>query len=261
MAKDNIPFHTIIFPATQIVDGRNWTMLKHINSTEYLNYEGEKFSKSRNIGVFGMDVINIGFPIDFWRFYLLITRPEKQDTSFSWEDFFQRVNKEFIDNVCNLINRVLVFLNKNFNGKVYKEEIKDIDFINIILEEEIRIENLLEQGKLKDALKGIIFLSKEANKFFQKEEPWVLIKKDRDKTHKILSLLVYLIKDIAILLSSYMPDTSNKIFNLLQSVPLKWNSLGNFSQFINKELNKPKIIYEKLDEKLIKKYKEKFKNQ
>lgn len=76
MAKDNIPFHCVIFPSTLIGSGTNWTMLHHISATEYLNYEDGKFSKSRCSGVFGDDVEKTNIPVEVWRYYLLINRPE-----------------------------------------------------------------------------------------------------------------------------------------------------------------------------------------
>jgi len=77
MAKDNIPFHTVVFPASLIGTGEPWTLLHHINSCEYLNYEDGKFSKSRGIGVFGDDAGKTDIPVEVWRYYLLVNRPEK----------------------------------------------------------------------------------------------------------------------------------------------------------------------------------------
>ena len=84
MAKDNVPFHGIVFPASQLGTGVNWTLVNHLMATEYLNYEDAKFSKSRGIGVFGNDAQETGIPSDIWRFYLIYTRPENQDSAFQW---------------------------------------------------------------------------------------------------------------------------------------------------------------------------------
>jgi methionyl-tRNA synthetase len=86
MGKDNIPFHTVIFPSTLISSQLDWTLLHHVSTTEYLNYEGGKFSKSEGTGVFGDDAQDIGIPSEVWRYYLLINRPECSDTVFSWDD-------------------------------------------------------------------------------------------------------------------------------------------------------------------------------
>ncbi|CAG0880180.1 unnamed protein product [Cyprideis torosa] len=110
MAKDNVPFHAIIFPACQLGTGKSYTMVNHLISTEYLNYEDDKFSKSRGVGVFGDHAKNTNIDADVWRFYLLAIRPETQDSAFAWEDFLLRANSELLNNLGNYVNRSLVFL-------------------------------------------------------------------------------------------------------------------------------------------------------
>ncbi|KAJ1843131.1 methionine--tRNA ligase mes1, partial [Coemansia sp. RSA 486] len=106
MGKDNVPFHTVVFPSTQLASGEPWTMLHHIATCEYLNYETGKFSKSRGVGVFGNNAQDTGVPPDVWRYFLLANRPEKSDTIFTWSDFVSRNNNELLNNVGNLCNRV-----------------------------------------------------------------------------------------------------------------------------------------------------------
>jgi methionyl-tRNA synthetase len=96
IGKDNIPFHTVIFPSSLLGSGEKWTMLHHMSSTEYLNYEGGKFSKSKGVGVFGTDARDTGIPADVYRFYLFSNRPEKSDALFTWKDFQEKVNGELI---------------------------------------------------------------------------------------------------------------------------------------------------------------------
>lgn len=91
VGKDNVAFHSIVFPSTQIGTREQYTMVRHLCATEYLNYENQKFSKSRGIGVFGDAAASTGIPSDIWRFYLLYMRPETQDTTFSWDDFALKV--------------------------------------------------------------------------------------------------------------------------------------------------------------------------
>ena len=80
MGKDNVPFHTVIFPSSLLADGQDWTMLHHISTTEYLNYETGKFSKRNGTGVFGDSASKTGIPSEVWRYYLLYNRPEKSDS-------------------------------------------------------------------------------------------------------------------------------------------------------------------------------------
>lgn len=105
MAKDNVPFHSVMFPACLLGTGEKYAMLKSLFATEYLNYEDGKFSKSRGVGVFGNDAQDTGIPSDIWRFYLLYIRPESQDSSFSWEDLARKNNSELLHNLGNFMNR------------------------------------------------------------------------------------------------------------------------------------------------------------
>ena len=117
MGKDNVPFHTVMFPASLIATREPYTMLHHISTTEYLNYETGKFSKSQNRGIFGDHVRQMPFIVDCWRYYLLVNRPENSDTQFQWSDFQAKVNQELLQNPGNLLNRVLKFVYLNFAQK------------------------------------------------------------------------------------------------------------------------------------------------
>jgi methionyl-tRNA synthetase len=118
LGKDNVPFHTIIFPATQIGTGEKWTQLHHLSATEYLNYESGKFSKSRNVGVFGNGAKETGIPADVWRYYLISSRPETGDTNFEWKIFIKKNNSELLANLGNFVNRLIKFTNAKFNSRV-----------------------------------------------------------------------------------------------------------------------------------------------
>jgi len=118
MGKDNVPFHTVLFPATLIGSRQNFTMLHHISTTEYLNYETGKFSKSKNRGIFGDHVKSLPFLISVWRYYLLVNRPEASDSLFKWDDFQAKLNQELLPNPGNLCNRVLKFLFEKNNGVI-----------------------------------------------------------------------------------------------------------------------------------------------
>lgn len=116
MGKDNVRFHTVIFPSCLIGTREKWTKLHHVSTTDYLQYESGKFSKSRNIGVFGDKAGTIGVPADVWRFYLIANRPESGDSLFSWSDFVARNNNELLANLGNFVNRVLKFLTAKYDG-------------------------------------------------------------------------------------------------------------------------------------------------
>ena len=260
MAKDNIPFHSVIFPAVQLATNENWTKVYHLNSTEYLNYEDSKFSKSRHVGVFGADVINSEIDADLWRFYLLANRPEKTDTSFSWQDFFDKINNEFLDNIGNLVNRTLVYCVNNFDGKLVKASYTETqkEFISHVKALEKQVSDSFEKVGLREALRLIMLIGKAGNKFFQDQEPWVKIKENRDEVQATVNVLVHTIKDIAIMFSPFIPNTSKRIFKMLKADELLWKDLGNFDELLGKEIGKPEILFRKLDIKKVEEFRGKF---
>lgn len=260
MAKDNIPFHTVIFPASLMGTGKNWALLHHIDAVEYLNYENRKFSKSKNVGVFGDDVKNTGIHIDLWRFYLLANRPERNDTQFVWDDFIEKVNSEFIDNIGNMVNRTLVYLKKNFSGEIRDFDLPDEHkaFVNDCSKELNQVTEAMESVKLRDALRSILTIGNLGNKFFQDMEPWERIKSEPEHAHATVSLLTYLVRSVAIAISPFMPGTSGKILDMLNQEGCRWEDIGLFKGLDGHIINKPVIIHKKLDMKIAEKFRKKF---
>jgi len=260
MAKDNIPFHTVIFPSTLIGSGGNWTKLHHISSTEYLNYEDTKFSKSRNIGVFGSDVRQTEIPIDLWRFYLLKSRPENNDSVFQWDEFFERVNSEFLNIIGNLVHRTLVFLANNFEGKICDFELTDPQaaFVQECKTDMEGITQGLEAVALRDTLNKILALGKRGNKFFQDQKPWEQVKTTPELAHATVSVLAYMIRSLAVTLEPYVPGTSEKILTNLNLGKQTWAQVGVFEGLDGHVIGKPEILYPKLDMKLAEKFRKKF---
>ena len=225
IGKDNIPFHTVIFPSSLIGSSENWTLLHHIASSEYLNYESGKFSKSKGIGVFGTDAKETGIPTDVWRFYIFYNRPEKSDALFAWSDFQERVNGELIGNLSNLVNRTLTFVHRYYDGRV-PEGLWDEAFWKEVRGMEANIGQCFERVELRDALRGILLLSSAGNKKFQDEEPWRTVKEAPAQAASTILNLVYLIRDLSIVLQPFLPRTAERIAEFLGAVPLRWNELG-----------------------------------
>ncbi len=256
IGKDNIPFHTVIFPSSLLATGEKWTMLHHMSSTEYLNYEGGKFSKSRGIGVFGNDVQETGIPADIWRFYMFYNRPEKQDFTFTWKDLQEKVNKELIGNLSNLVNRTLTFVKRFYNGSVGEGEC-DGALVEVMREKEAEITDLLERAEERDALRAIFALSDIGNKAFQDGEPWKKRTENPGEAEKLLRTLLYLIRDLGVMVAPYMPETSERILSFLSlKKDLSWKSVGTFEGEI--EIGEVSLLFTKLEDSLIDELRERY---
>lgn len=255
IGKDNIPFHTVIFPATQLATGDNWTMLHHMSSTEYLNYEGGKFSKSQGIGIFGNDVESTGIPADVWRFYLYYNRPETSDFTFTWADFQEKVNKELIGNLSNLVNRTVTFTKKAAAGYLEAGPV-DEEFRKQVLQYEEKIDALMERADEREALRTILALSSAGNKMFQDAEPWKTKETDMEATKKVLRTLCCLIKDLAVLVEPFMPSTSAKLLGFFGIGKRTWKELGNWDGEIR--IGDVELLFQRLEDDRVATLRERF---
>jgi methionyl-tRNA synthetase len=218
IGKDNIPFHTVIFPATLLGAGERWTMLYHMSSSEYLNYENGKFSKSEGRGVFGTDAMETGIPADVWRFYIFYNRPEKQDALFTWKDFQEKVNGELIGNLGNLVNRALSFVSRYYDGKIpfvdegaEREKRMSSEFWTTVGKFEDDIRGKLDKSDLRDAFHALFALCAFANKTFQDGEPWKTRTTNPPAASALIADLCLLLRDLAVMMSPFMPSSAERL--------------------------------------------------
>jgi methionyl-tRNA synthetase len=215
IGKDNIPFHTVIFPSSLLGTGDKWTMLHHMSSTEYLNYEGGKFSKTRGVGIFGTDAMETGIPADVWRFYIFYNRPEKADALFTWKDFQEKVNGELIGNLGNLVNRTLSFVTRYYGGVVPGAGLPLSPELAIFRETVKKMEgditDKLERSELRDAFRMVFELSSFANKKFQDAEPWRKRTEDPPAAELLIRELCFVVRDLALLIEPFMPAAARQI--------------------------------------------------
>jgi methionyl-tRNA synthetase len=264
IGKDNVAFHGVMFPASQLGTGDNYTMVKHLCATEYLNYENQKFSKSRGTGVFGDAVADIDIPADIWRFYLIYMRPENQDTAFSWDDFMAKINSELNNNIGNFINRSMTFLYNSFDGVVQEMELLDVDRELLkALDEDIKeFTALLEDVKLRDGLSKILEISRKGNQYFQANQPWVLVKGNEEEKRRagtIISIGTNIALLIGTLLYLYMPEVSRQIRDFcniehiiqLPEHPIQFLKAGH-------HINKPVPLFVKLEANKVAEWKRRF---
>jgi methionyl-tRNA synthetase len=245
IGKDNIPFHTVIFPSSLLGTGEKWTTLYHMSSTEYLNYEGGKFSKSKGVGVFGSDAKDTGIPPDVWRFYIFYNRPERSDALFTWKDFQEKVNAELIGNLGNLVNRTLQFVARFYGGSMPPGAPVD-GFWEDVRKMEAEIAELLERVELREAFRRIFALSSLGNKLFQDGEPWKGFKESPQATASLIGNLVYLVRDLAVLVSPYIPQTADRIAGMLGVQRLFWADLGTLGGI--EKVQRPELLFTKLED-------------
>ncbi|KAM5581303.1 putative methionine--tRNA ligase [Rosa sericea] len=235
MGKDNVPFHTVMFPSALLGTGENWTLMKNISVTEYLNYEEGKFSKSRGIGVFGNDAKGTGIPVEVWRYYLLTNRPEVSDTLFTWADLQAKLKSELVGNLGNFINRVLSFVAKPSAKGGYGDTIPDAphadsDALTLELAEKVgryvdQYIEAMEKLKLKQGLKIAMSISSEGNAYLQESKFWKLYKEDRHRCSIVIKTSVGLVHLLACLLEPYMPSFSARVLEQLNLPPESIKSL------------------------------------
>ena len=226
MGKDNVPFHTVVFPGSQIGTRDTWTKLHHLSTTEYLNYEGGKFSKSRGIGVFGDTAQKTGIPADVWRYYLLSHRPESGDSEFEWKAFIDANNNNLLKNLGNFINRVVKFVNAKCPGNKlpdaggYSETTFDEwkDDVNALLKRYLKE---LEAVELRFGLVTILHLSDRGNLLLQSNTlDTKLLETQPQKCAAILHLALNLCHLLASIVEPYMPETAASINRQLNVSPL-----------------------------------------
>ncbi|MCD7462131.1 hypothetical protein HAX54_047832 [Datura stramonium] len=236
MGKDNVPFHTVIFPSTLLGTGESWTLMKTISVTEYLNYEAGKFSKSKGIGVFGNDVKDTNIPVEVWRYYLLTNRPEVSDTLFTWADLQAKLNSELLSNLGNFVNRVLSFIAKEpasgYGSIIPDAEGAESHSLTKALGEKVgscvqQYIEAMEKVKLKQGLKIAMSISSEGNGYLQESQFWKLYKEDRPSCSIVMRTACGLVYLLACLLEPFMPSFSREVLKQLNVPPETQLSLSD----------------------------------
>lgn len=256
MAKDNVPFHSIVFPTVLMGTQDNYRIVDEIHASEYINYEGKRFSKSGGVGVFCNDAMDSEIPSDIWRFYLTYIRPETSDSSFKWDDMVMKVNNELVSNFSNVCYRIVTFTHKKFKSIPICTDLNLFNNFNseyeVILNE---YTDFIRNGKIRDSLKKFLAFSTKLNVFLTVHEPWKTIKTNEQKSKNVMSIACHFAVALCKMSYPFIPDASRKLFEMLNVNNTSYKI--QFNEYSGVRLKKPSILFTKLDDNLVAKLREK----
>jgi methionyl-tRNA synthetase len=252
IGKDNIPFHTIILPALLLASGKDYNLPWNVSATEFLQFKNLKFSKSHRIGIWIDEALEL-FPADYWRFFLIATRPETKDSNFSWEIFIEKINADLNDTFGNFIHRTLTFINTKFDSEIPAPMALDEDaqkVLDSIKEKVEAIAKEIDEFKLQAAANTLISISRIGNQYLNEKEPWNLMKKDKAKAAAIFYVAAQIVKTLAIVSAPFIPVAAEEIWktlNLEGSVhEQKWTEILKPLP-ANHKIAKPKPLFQKIE--------------
>ena len=254
IGKDNIVFHCIIFPAMLKADG-SYILPDNVPANEFLNWEGDKISTSRNWAVWLHEYL-VEFPgkQDVLRYVLTANAPETKDNDFTWKDFQTRNNSELVAIYGNFINRTLVLTQKYFANRVPERgELTDYDKevlaeIPQIVE---RVEKSLETFHFRDALKEAMNLARLGNKYLADTEPWKVIKTDEGRVKTILNICLQISANLSTLMEPFMPFSSQKLREFMNIDVIDWAKMGDGVILAGHELGEAGLLFEKIEDATI----------
>jgi methionyl-tRNA synthetase len=218
IGKDNIPFHAVILPAMLIASDNRHPLPTVISSTEYLLYEGEKFSKSRRIGLWADEALYILEDPDYWRFSLVRIRPEERDTNFSWKEFMRIVNSELNDDIGNFIYRILSFIDRYFESRIPEPgEFDDIDreVINSVKASYNGYIDKMLETRIKQASEYILEIARTGNQYINRRAPWDEIKRDHRRAGTTMYIAINIVAILTLTLYPITPGVAQKIWAMI----------------------------------------------
>lgn len=242
MGKDNIPFHTVIYPALLLALKTNYKLPDYIISCEFYNMNDTKMSKSKGNLITINDFIDIS-SADSTRYYVIAYGPEKKDANFSVDDYIEKHNKFLVGVLGNFVNRNLAFLVKKFDG-IAKEGHIDKKIRELTIKKYKDISALYEKGELKAAMETVFDYINAANKYYDENTPWVFAKEDLNKFNDITYTCLFMIANIKNFIYPVMPTTSKKIASMLSLKEATWQ-LEELSGDI--KLNNVEILFERIE--------------
>ncbi|MBY6046339.1 methionine--tRNA ligase [Vannielia litorea] len=224
MGKDNVPFHTLTFPATILGSGEPWKLVDYIKSFNYLNYEGGQFSTSQGRGVFQDQALEI-LPADYWRWWLLSHAPESSDTEFTWETFQQDVNKDLADVLGNFVSRVTKFCRSKWGEEVPAGGALSENGKALIAELHHKLTEYTAQMDAIEVRRAAATLRSmwvAGNEFLQSAAPWTTYKEDPEAAAADIRLALNLIPVYAVLSAPFIPFSAERMLADMGAEGAEW---------------------------------------
>ncbi len=255
IGKDNIVFHTIIFPILLKEHG-DYILPDNVPAYEFLNLEGDKFSTSRNWAVWLHEFMAENpTKTDELKYTLTCIAPESKDSEFTWKEYQARVNNELADILGNFVNRAIVLTDKYFQGEVPdRGELLDIDkeVLRELAAYPAKLDDLIMRYKLRDAQTEAMNLARLGNKYLAETEPWKLAKTDLIRVKTIMNIALQITANLTLAFEPFLPQKSKEIAHFLNIGNLDWTLAGSDSILAaGHKLNQPAILIEKVDDAFV----------
>lgn len=261
IGKDNVVFHCIVFPSMLMAKNEGseeqYVLPENVPANEFLNLEGQKFSKSRGWAIDVRDLLNY-FPADLLRYTLAVNLPEARDSDFYFKDFQARTNNELADILGNLVNRTFAFTEKNFGGVVPELGERtplDDEMLSALKEKPAQVSNFFEHYRFREGVAEAMNLARRANKYFNDSEPWKTSKNNPKQCATTLHISLQVIRTLAIILEPVIPHIAMSIWTMLnlEGTPMLagWTTAGELILAEAHRLNKSEILVAKIEDKKI----------
>ncbi len=255
LGKDNIPFHTIFFPGMLMAHG-GYNLPYRVDGLQFLNYEGQKISKSKRWGVFCERLPEVpDLDPDVLRAYLTFLIPEVGDTEWRWDDFERRINSDIIGTFANFVHRTLSIVKTRLEGKVRRPvppwEPIDEGRVEALASRARTVNQRLEAGELRAAFGEILALAADGNQYFDHTAPWKLVKENRQRATLVLSLCVEYARALAVLVAPFLPGAASRIWRQLrlpgrEADPAEWARAGELTLPESHTIGDPAPLFRKL---------------
>ncbi len=253
IGKDNIVFHCLIFPAMLMAHG-DFVLPDNVPANEFLNLEGNKLSTSRNYAVWLDDYLQ-KFEPDSLRYVLASILPENRDSDFSWKDFQARHNNELADILGNFINRTMSFAHRYFDGRVpplHQMDDLDKELVNRLQQAPDRLGKLIDTFQFKAYVRELMDLARFANKYFNDKEPWSTRKTNPKDCATTIHLCLQTVAALSVLSEPLLPFSARKIWQMLNlDQALPWTASQEMILAEGHLLNKPQILFKKIEDQAI----------